>query len=164
MSQESNKLNNHFSPYDAFEGGKETPLWKPSEWNKRRLESKGKQRMDIELGHEIFGHRAVSSLLWDSKANVWDDIEMVLSGDSWCDKCKIAISPRNAMSKKPMRFEGKPLQHMFLDLMTAPQVMRGVKGFKDKYYLFLCDPISRYVEKLNVLEKNIDMLLKHRGG
>ena len=64
------------------------------------------------------------------------------------------------MSKKPMRFEGKPLQHMFLDLMTAPQVMRGVKGCKDKYYLFLCDPISRYVEKLNVLDKSSEEAIK----
>ena len=42
--------------------------------------------MDIELGHGMFGHRAVSSLLWVSKASVWGDIEMIFGGDSWCDK------------------------------------------------------------------------------
>jgi hypothetical protein len=64
------------------EGGETASTWKPSNWDEMK-NAKAWSCMQVELGHAIFGHHAVSSLLATSRAKVWDDIEMVFSGDSW---------------------------------------------------------------------------------
>ena len=45
-------------------------------WDEARLKKKQKG-MSVELGHNIFGHRAVNSLLSVSQNGVWDDTIMV---------------------------------------------------------------------------------------
>jgi hypothetical protein len=110
--------------------------------------------MNVELGHQIFGHRAISSLIGASKAGVWDDVEMTFGGDSWCDHCKITIALRNAMLKTLMNFNGKPLEHIFIDCIPSPEVLRGVPENRESEFLFICDPMSRYVEKISVPDKS----------
>ena len=100
-------------------GGQDATLWKPTNWNENNPKQK-KRRMNVELGHTIFGHRAINSLMAATKAQVWDDVEMIFSGDSWCNMCKIAIAPRNNMSKDPMRLVAKPLEYIFIDSYTKP--------------------------------------------
>ena len=131
-------------------GGKDASAWKPINWNEHNSK---KKRMNVELGHSIFGHRAINSLLAASKAGVWDDVEMVFSEDTWCDMCKIAIAPRNHLSKKPMRLNAKPLEYIFIDLIPSMGIMRGIKETSAKDFLFIVDPISKYVDKLNVEDK-----------
>ena len=133
-------------------GGQDATPWKPTNWDEDKNKPT-KRRMNVELGHAIFGHRAINSLMAASKAQVWDDIEMIFSGDSWCDMCKIAIAPRSQVSKKPMRLNAKPLEYLFMDLIPVPAIMRGLKECSAKDFLFIVDPISKYADKLNVEDK-----------
>jgi hypothetical protein len=135
-------------------GRVDAPLWQPTEWNEEKLKS-NKSQMNVELEHQIFGHRAISSLMAAaSNAGVWDDINMTFGGDSWYDHCKIAFSPRTALSKRPMRFTGKQLEHLFIDCVPSLGSLRGIKECKEKDFLFVCDPISRYVDKISVPDKS----------
>ena len=142
------------SKHDPSLGGESAPTWESNDWEEQNWNLKGKRRMNVELAHDIFGHRAVSSLLMASKANVWDDVTMVAGEDSWCESCRIATAPKTARSKSMMRFKGKPLEHMFVDLVPAPGQMRGIKGYNETSFLFLVDPISRFVSKINMSEKS----------
>ena len=167
-NNQSNEENNEIiidDPQSA--GGADAPIWKPTDWTENKMTAKNKQRMNVELGHSIFGHRAISSLMAASKANVWDDVDMHFGGDSWCDNCKIAIAPRNKLSKNPMTFRGKPLEHLFIDCVPCPGTLRGIPSCRDKNFLFVCDPISKYVAKLNVSDKSsattIQTLKQWRG-
>ena len=38
--------------------------------------------MDVSLGHHIFGHRSVTSLLQNSELEVWEDGKMVEMSDN----------------------------------------------------------------------------------
>ena len=100
------------------------------------------------------GRCGSSSLIWALKANVWDDVTIVVGEDSWCDSCKIATAPKHSKSKAPHRFIGKPLEHMFIDLIPSPGVMKGVKGYNEGQFLFLSDPISKFADKKNLAEKS----------
>ena len=140
--------------FDPIAGGEEAPTWTSNDWEEHKWHLKEKRRMTIEQAHNIFGHRAVSSLLWASRSNVWDDMTLVAGEDVWCDSCKISTAPKHARSKAPLRFTGKPLQHMFIDIVPSPGQMRGVKGYNEPHFLFLCDPISKYADKKNLNEKS----------
>ena len=140
--------------FDPIAGGEVAPTWTDNHWEEHKWHLKDKRRMSIELAHNIFGHRAVSSLLWASKSNVWDDITLMVGEDIWCDSCKISTAPKHRRSKAPMRFTGKPLQHIFIDIVPSPGQMRGVRGYNEPHFLFLCDPISRYADKKNLSEKS----------
>jgi hypothetical protein len=129
------------------EGGQDSPPFTPVNWD-NFMNKKGPHRMNVELGHVIFGHRAVSSLLAASRANVWDDINMILSGDSWCDMCRVAIAPKNKLSKIPMKINEKPLEMIFLDEIPSPGTLRCIPECSNKQFLFLIDPVSKYVEML----------------
>ena len=157
MAQE---VNNDANIVDPFQGGIDGATWKPKTWYEDRLASTNKQRMNVELGHKIFGHRAVSSLMAASHANVWDDIQMIFAGDSWCDSCKIAISPRNPMSKQSMRLYGLPLQHIFIDCIPCPGILRGLKESRDKDFYFICCPNCKYVEKINTPDKSSETVIR----
>ena len=67
-----------------FYGGSTASNWNMTNWDEARKDKK-KKRMNVELGHNIFGHRAINSLLSASHHGVWDDVTMVSTGDSWCD-------------------------------------------------------------------------------
>ncbi len=92
------------------------------------------------------------------------DIEIVFSGDSWCDMCKIAIAPRNAMSKKSMRISTKPLEYIFMDCIPSPGIMRGIPEARAANFLFITDPTSKYTEKLNVTDKSTKETIKVLGN
>ena len=152
---------------DPMSGGVDGATWKPTVWSERKLAPNSRQRMNVELGHRIFGHRAVSSLMHASNSEVWDDIKMVFAGDTWCDKCHIAVSPRQAASKRSMRIAGLPLQHLFIDCIPSPGVMYGVKECRAKDFYFVCCPNSKFVDKINCPDKStataIRLLDKWRG-
>ena len=94
------------SKSDPNAGRKHAPTWKNNHWEEQQWHLKGKRKINLERAHHTFGHRAVSSLIWASKANVWDDVSLVAEGDMWCDSCKIATAPKKSRSKAPMRFKG----------------------------------------------------------
>ena len=144
-------------------GGEDAPSWSPINWNDDKLRKK-KKRMNVELGHYIFGHRAVSSLLTASKFDVWDDVTMVSTGDSWCDSCKVAVAPKSNLSKLPMRINEAPLKMIFLDCVPSPGVMRGVPGCNYKHFLFLSDPVSKYSECLGVRDKSAEETIEVLGN
>jgi hypothetical protein len=129
------------------EGGQGSPPFNPINWDNFK-NKKGPHQMNVELGHVIFGHRAVSSLLAASRANVWDDIKMILSRDSWCDMCRVAIAPKNKLSKIPMKINEKPLEMIFLDEIPSPGTLQCIPECSNKQFLFLIDPVSKYVEML----------------
>ena len=163
----ANENSNDSVQADRMEGGEEAPVWIPTDWHENEANKIKKKRMDVELAHNIFGHRGITSLMLGSEAEVWDDISLHFSGDSWCDQCKIAIAPRTKRSKNKMAFNSKPLEQIFIDLMPCPGILRGVKECRAKNYLFIGDPVSKYLEKLNVNDKSsaetINALQKWRG-
>jgi hypothetical protein len=53
-----------------------------------------------------------------------------------------------------MRFSGKPLEYLFIDCVPTPGSLRGIKECKEKNFLFVCDPISRYADKISVPDKS----------
>ena len=47
-----------------------------------------RKEIDLELLHQILGHRSTRSLLsWDA-ANVWEDIELIIYPDPFCTSCQ----------------------------------------------------------------------------
>ena len=132
-------------PQDS--GGSHAPQWKPTSWLEDTNTSTSKKKMDVELGHAMFGHRSIMSLLLASDAEVWDELTMITTGDSWCDMCKIAIAPRTQRGKSPMRFTGKPLEHVFLDVIPCPATLNVIPECRYKQYLMIADPVSRYIER-----------------
>ena len=148
------------STEDPIAGGEKSPTWIDNGWEEQQWHLKNKRRMDVEKAHRIFGHRAITSLLWASNANVWDDITLFAGADSWCDSCKIATAPKNPRSKAPMRFRGRPLEYMFVDLVPSPGKMNGVKGYNESQFLFLVDPISKYADKKNMTEKSAEATIE----
>jgi hypothetical protein len=129
------------------QGGEAAIPWKPINWE-NKSNRKSVHRMNVELGHVIFGHRAVSSLLAASRSKVWDDVQMTLSGDSWCNMCRVAIAPKNKLSKVSMKISTKPLEMIFLDAIPSPGTLRCIPECHHKQFLFLTDPVSKYVEML----------------
>jgi len=162
---DDNVDNNHMDP---MEGGDETiDTWRSTLWNEEQLKPDRKQRMTVELAHKIFGHRSVLSLVKASKANVWDDLNVVFTHDSWCGSCSIGSIQRSQMSKRPSRMIGLPLQHMYIDCVPSPGILRGVKNCTAKDFILICDPISKFVDKLNLKDKSsksvIEVLQTWRG-
>ena len=84
---------------------------------------------------------------------VWDDVTMVSTGDSWCDSCKVAIAPRNVLSKESMRINVEPLKYLFMDCVPSPGVMRGIPECSASDFLLLCCTQCKYLEKLNMQDK-----------
>ena len=110
--------------------------------------------MDVSLGCCIFGHRSVTSLLQASELEVWKDLKMFEMSDSWCNQCRIAKISKQNRSKTQMELRGKPLEHMFIDLVPIPATLQGIPECKDKNFLFLCDPLSKFVNKINIENKS----------
>jgi hypothetical protein len=99
-------------------GGVDRPIWQPTETNEENFQS-NKSHMNVDLEHQIFGQREISSLrMAASNAEVWDDRTMTFGGDSWCGHCNIAISPRTGLLKKLTRFTKKPLENLFVDCVV----------------------------------------------
>ena len=105
---------------------------------------KDKTHISIERVHNIFDHGSIKSLLWASKSNGWDNVQVTAGKDVWCDSCKVSTALKHARHEAHLRFVGKPLQHMFIDIVHFPGQIRGVKGYNEPQFLFLCDPISQY--------------------
>ena len=78
----SNEHNTELTVADVqSQGGVDTATWKPTSELERK-QTRNKKRMSVELGHSIFGHRSVLSLMNASHANVWDDVLLHFSGDT----------------------------------------------------------------------------------
>ena len=145
---------------DPIDGGINNENWNPTRWTENQLAPRNRQRMQAELAHRIFGHRAILSLVKASKAEIWDDIKIVMDVDTWCGDCEIASIKRHTTSKLPSRMVGAPLQHMFMDCIPSPGILRGVKGYDAKDYLLLCDPVSKFVDKINLIDKSTASVIK----
>ena len=113
--------------------------------NRKNVEIQ-KKRMDVSLGHHIFGHRSVTSLLQNSELEVWEDGKMVEMSDSWCNQCHIAKISKQNRSKTQIELRDKPLEHMFIDLLPIQATLQGIPECKDKNFVFLCNPLSKFVE------------------
>ena len=59
-----------------------------------------------------------------------------------------------------MRFNGVPLEHIFIDCVPSPGIMRGVPSCKAKNFLFLGDPVSKYLDKINLEDKSSASTIK----
>jgi hypothetical protein len=62
--------------------------------------------------------------------------------------CHIAIAPCTALSKKPMKVAQKPFEMIFLDAIPSPGILRCIPKYRHKQFLFLADPVSKYLEML----------------
>jgi hypothetical protein len=85
---------------------------------------------------------------------------MTFCGDSWCDMCRIAIAPKCPLSKIPMQLNKKPLKMIFLDVIPSPGVLHCVPQCCHKQFLFVVDPISKYVEMLPTVDYSTESTIE----
>ena len=49
-----------------------------------------RKKIDLELLHQILGHRSTSSFLSGDTANIWENIDPRIDTDSFCASCQIS--------------------------------------------------------------------------
>ena len=66
----------------------------------KKLPSRNK--IALELLHQILGHISTRSLLAGDTANAWEDIDLRIDTDPFCTSCQIYSMNKKARSKNPL--------------------------------------------------------------
>ena len=101
-----------------------------------------RNKIALELLHQILGHRSTKSLLAGDTANVWEDVEIRIDPDPLCNSCKISYINKKARSKIPLKPKA-PLKWVFMDIIpsTAPKILTSDTTFSN--YLLIVDAYSK---------------------
>ena len=62
-----------------------------------------RKKIALELLHQRLGNRSTRSLLAGDTANVWEDVELRIYPDSFCNSCQISSMNKKARSKIPLK-------------------------------------------------------------
>ena len=81
-----------------------------------------RKKIALELFHHRLGHRSTSSLLAGDNANVWEDVELIIDPDPFCNK--------KAWSNIPLKPKA-PFKWVFMDIIpsTAPKSLTSDTNF-----------------------------------
>ena len=81
-----------------------------------------RKKIDLELLHQILGHRSPRSLLAGDTAIFWEDVELRIDPDPFCTSCQISSMNKKARSKIPLKPKS-PFNWVFMDIIpqTAPK-------------------------------------------
>ena len=69
----------------------------------KRKKLPSRQKIALELLHQILGHRFTRSLLDRYTANVWEDIELRIYPDPFCTSCQISPMNKKARSENLLK-------------------------------------------------------------
>ena len=102
-------------------------------------------RMQMDIAHARFGHRAYRSLLCGSLHHVWDDYLIVPASDDYCEGCKIAASRSAPRSQRGTPTPKAPFERIFIDIIPTPSGADGLtKDSAYPCYLLIVDHYSRF--------------------
>ena len=62
-----------------------------------------RNKIALELLHQILGHRSITSLLAGDTANFCEGVELIIYPDPFCTSCQISSMNKKAMSKIPLK-------------------------------------------------------------
>ena len=101
-----------------------------------------RNKIALELLHQILGHRSTRSLLAGDTANVWEDVELRIDPDPFCTSCQISSMNKKAGSKIPLKPKA-PFKWVFMDIIpsTAPKSLTNDTTFSN--YLLIVDAYSK---------------------
>ena len=69
----------------------------------RKNKFSARKKTALELLHKRLGHRATRSLLSGDTANDWEDIELIIDPDPFCNSSQISSMEKKARSKIPLK-------------------------------------------------------------
>ena len=97
-----------------------------------------RNKIDLELLHQILGHRSTRSLLDGDSANVWEGIEIRIYPDLFCKSYQIYWMNKNAVSNNPLNPK-VPFKWGIMDKIpsAAPKNMTSDRTFYN--YLLIVD-------------------------
>ena len=116
--------------------------------------------MSVEMGHVVFGHRSISSLMMASQAGLWDDLESVFDGNLWCGSCKVSLGQLSQKSRLPMQITGAPFEHLFMDEIDLPQAVRDIPQCNFSKALFLICAVTHYCDVIGLPNKSAGSLIE----
>ena len=96
----------------------------------KEKQSPARKKIDLELLHQILGHRSTRSLLSGDTANVWENVELRIDPDPFCTSCQISSINKKARSKIPLKPKA-PFKWVFMDIVssTAPNSLKSDTNF-----------------------------------
>ena len=91
-----------------------------------------REKIALELFHQISGHRSNRSLLAGDTDNVSEDIELRIDPDPFCTSCQISSMNKKARSKIPLNPKA-PFKWVFMDIIpsTAPKSLTSDTTFSN---------------------------------
>ena len=109
-----------------------------------------RNKIALELLHQILGHRSTRSLLAGDTAHFWEDVELRIDPDPFGTSCKISSMNKKARSKLPLKPKS-PFKWVFMGIIPyiAPKSLTNDTNFKN--YLLIVDAYSK-IPKLYGME------------
>ena len=94
-----------------------------------------RNKIALELLHQILGHRSTISLLAGDNANAWEDVKLKIDKDPFSTSCQISSMNKKARSKIPLKPKA-PFKWVFKDIIpsTAPKSMNSDTTFSNYFY------------------------------
>ena len=96
-----------------------------------------RNKIALELLHQILGHRFTRSLLAGYAAHFWEDIELRINPDPFCTSCQISSVNKKAGSKNPLKAK-VPFKWVFMDIIPAkvPESLTSETNFSNCLLIF----------------------------
>ena len=97
-----------------------------------------RNKIALELLHQILGHRSTRSLLAGDTANFWENVELRIDPDPFCTSCQISSMKKKAWDKIPLNPKS-PFECVFMDIipLTATKSLTSDTNFSN--YLLIVD-------------------------
>ena len=91
-----------------------------------------RNKIALELLHQILGHISTRSFLVGDTANVWEDLELRIDPDPFCTSCQISSMKKKARVKIPLKPRA-PSKWVFMDIVPskAPKSLTSDKTFSN---------------------------------
>ena len=111
---------------------KETCIYRKNHGKFKEKKLPAKNKIVLELLHQILGHRSTRPLLAGDTANVWEDVEIRIDLDPFCKSCQISLMKKKARSKIPLK-PTAPFKWVFVDIVpsTAPKSLTSDTTFSN---------------------------------
>ena len=77
-----------------------------------------RNRIALELLHQILGYRYTRSLLAGDTANIWEYIELIIDPDLFCTSCQISSTNKTDRYKNPLKPKA-PFKWIFMDIIPS---------------------------------------------
>ena len=101
-----------------------------------------KNKVYLELLHQILGHRCTMSLMAGYTANVWQYIELRVYPDPFCTSWQISTINENSRSQTPLNTK-TPFKWVLMGIITAISSKSLTKYTTFSNYLLIVDAYSK---------------------